>query len=99
MFAHLKWQHKAVIEYTYDSICIFRCGRTGRVGSVKDCRVDNFISTPSEIAVVQKIERAVRKMKPIPIFDIHDKEKGEEFYEPFEMKNEIETQQEFSIPY
>lgn len=30
----------------------------------------NFISKPGEIAVVQKIERAVRKGKPIPIFNL-----------------------------
>lgn len=77
----------------------FRCGRTGRVGSVKDCRVDNFISTPSEIAVVQKIERAIRKMKPIPIFDIHEVKEDDSIYEPFESEDKTEEQQEFSIPY
>lgn len=61
--------------------------------------MDSFISTPNEIAVVQKVERAIRKMKPIPIFDIHDTQKEEEVYEPFESKNEIETQPEFSIPF
>ncbi|KAL6437714.1 hypothetical protein ACFW04_004236 [Cataglyphis niger] len=78
---------------------IHRCGRTGRVGGVKDCRVTNFVSTPSEISVVQKIERAVRKMKPIPIFDIHEtKEDG--ILDLLESKNIKENQQqEFSIPY
>lgn len=62
--------------------------------------MDNFISTPTEIAVVQKIEKAIRKMKPIPIFDIHKpKEEEENIYEPFESENETEVQQEFSIPY
>lgn len=79
---------------------IHRCGRTGRVGGVKDCRVTNFISTPSEISVVQKIERAVRKMKPIPIFDIHEK-KEDGILDLLEYKNidEENQQQEFSIPY
>ncbi|XP_070168642.1 probable ATP-dependent RNA helicase DDX28 isoform X2 [Polyergus mexicanus] len=81
---------------------IHRCGRTGRVGGVKDCRVTNFISTPSEISVVQKIERAVRKMKPIPIFDIHEK-KDDGILDLHEYKNideeNEEKQQEFSIPY
>lgn len=80
---------------------IHRCGRTGRVGSVKDCRVDSFISTPSEIAVVQKIERAIRKMKPIPIFDILKPKEDDSNYQPFvsQPKIEQEIQQEFSIPY
>ncbi|XP_077276235.1 putative ATP-dependent RNA helicase Dbp21E2 [Temnothorax americanus] len=78
---------------------IHRCGRTGRVGSVKDCRVDSFISTPNEIAVVQKIERAVRKMKPIPIFDLKETQEKDDFYEPLGSENETEVQEEFSIPY
>lgn len=78
---------------------IHRCGRTGRVGSVKDCRVDNFISTPDEIAVLRKIERAIRKSKPIPIFDIHETKEEDDFYELPESKKEAEVQQEFSIPY
>ncbi|KAL6268749.1 hypothetical protein P5V15_001874 [Pogonomyrmex californicus] len=78
---------------------IHRCGRTGRVGSVKNCRVDNFISTPKEIAVVQKIERAIRKMKPIPIFDIDETKEDDTLYEPFEPQNEINMEEEFSIPY
>lgn len=87
----------AQYDILYDT---FRCGRTGRVGGVKDCRVTNFISTPSEISVVQKIERAVRKMKPIPIFDIHEK-KEDGILDLLEYKNidEENQQQEFSIPY
>jgi len=79
----------------------FRCGRTGRIGNVKDCRVDNFISTPDEIAVVRKIERAIRKSKPIPIFDIHEmkEENIDNIYESFGSENEEKMQQEFSIPY
>lgn len=43
-------------------------------------RVTNFISKPGEIVVVQKIETAVRKMKPIPVFNLLDRkdEKEEE---------------------
>ncbi|XP_011862936.1 PREDICTED: probable ATP-dependent RNA helicase DDX28 [Vollenhovia emeryi] len=78
---------------------IHRCGRTGRVSSVEDCRVDSFISTPKEIAVVQKIERAIRKMKPIPIFDINEGQKEDDTYLPFGSESEPETQQEFSIPF
>ncbi|XP_072756777.1 probable ATP-dependent RNA helicase DDX28 [Anoplolepis gracilipes] len=82
---------------------IHRCGRTGRVGSVKDCRVTNFISTPLEINVVQKIERAIRRMKPIPIFDIQDsmsiKESDTLDVPKFDNINEIDEKQEFSIPY
>nr|XP_012231835.1 PREDICTED: probable ATP-dependent RNA helicase DDX28 [Linepithema humile] len=79
---------------------IHRCGRTGRVGNVKNCRVTNFISTQWEIAVVRKIEKAIRKMKPIPIFDVNDT-KEDDFFEPFEPENldEKDVQQEFSIPY
>lgn len=49
---------------------IHRCGRIGRVGSKRDCRVTNFISRPLEIKLVQIIERAIRKGKPIPIVDL-----------------------------
>lgn len=48
----------------------FRCGRTGRIGTTGDCRVTNFICKPGEIALVQKIERAVRKLKPMPIINM-----------------------------
>lgn len=79
----------------------FRCGRTGRVGKTKDCRVTNFISTKWDIAVVHKIERAVRRMKPIPIFDIsetdEDKDDGPVF-EP-ETYEDDNVEEEFSIPY
>lgn len=87
----------------YDILCdTFRCGRTGRVGNVKDCRVTNFISTKAEIDVVQKIERAIRKMKPIPIFDICNETKEDDILnETPELQNIVETdeQQEFSIAY
>ncbi|KYN17151.1 putative ATP-dependent RNA helicase DDX28 [Trachymyrmex cornetzi] len=78
---------------------IHRCGRTGRIGNVKDCRVDNFISTLNDITVVQKIERAVRKSKPIPIFNIHKPKEEDDVYEPLESQIEMEEEQEFSIPY
>lgn len=78
---------------------VFRCGRTGRIGNIKDCRVDNFISTLNDIAVVQKIERAVRKSKPIPIFDIRVPKEEDDVYEPFGSQIETEEKQEFSIPY
>ncbi|XP_012147431.1 putative ATP-dependent RNA helicase Dbp21E2 [Megachile rotundata] len=56
---------------------IHRCGRTGRIGTVGECRVTNFISKPGEIVVVQKIEKAVRKMKPFPIFNLVNKQEQE----------------------
>lgn len=48
---------------------IFRCGRTARVGSPKDCRVINFVSRTLEIQLTQKIERAVKLNKPLPMCD------------------------------
>ncbi|XP_076239372.1 putative ATP-dependent RNA helicase Dbp21E2 isoform X2 [Calliopsis andreniformis] len=51
---------------------IHRCGRTGRVGTIGECRVTNFISKPTEITLVQKIEMAIRKMKPFPIINLRD---------------------------
>lgn len=57
---------------------IHRCGRAGRVGTIGVSRVTNFISKPSEIVVVQKIEMAVRKMKPIPVFNLLNREDEEE---------------------
>lgn len=35
---------------------IHRCGRTGRVGSEKGCRVTNFVARPGEIDITQEIE-------------------------------------------
>ncbi|KAI4496529.1 hypothetical protein M0804_000339 [Polistes exclamans] len=60
---------------------IHRCGRVGRVGSHQDCKIVNFISSPLEIKMAQKIERAIRKRKPIPIFNIM-KEQIEDDLEP-----------------
>lgn len=79
----------------------FRCGRTGRVGSVKDCRVTNFISTQTEVDVVQTIERAIRRMKPIPIFDTLNETKEDDILNLSEFQDidETDEQQEFSIPY
>ncbi|EFN69972.1 Probable ATP-dependent RNA helicase DDX28 [Camponotus floridanus] len=80
---------------------IHRCGRTGRVDNVKDCRVTNFISTRAEVDVVQKIERAFRRMKPIPIFDNRDEAKEDDILNLSEIQDIDETneQQEFSMPY
>lgn len=81
--------------------CGFRCGRTGRVGSVKDCRVTNFVSTPAEIALVRKIERATRKMKPIPICDIYGSSEEDTYEEPLDLNADYgeNIEREFSIPY
>ncbi|KAG5310347.1 DDX28 helicase, partial [Acromyrmex insinuator] len=67
---------------------IHRCGRTGRVGNVKDCRVDNFISTLNDII-----------SKPMPIFDIQEPKEEDDVYEPLESQIEMKEEQEFSIPY
>lgn len=51
--------------------------------------------------MVQKIERAIRRMRPIPIFDIHDETKEDDILNSSEFQNidETDEQQEFSIPY
>ncbi|KAK1126230.1 hypothetical protein K0M31_004863 [Melipona bicolor] len=79
---------------------IHRCGRTGRVGSRGDSRVTNFVCRLTEVVVVQKIEMAARKMKPIPIFNLVANEEEEEILEDnytgqmIEDLNEVEN-----IPY
>lgn len=83
---------------------IFRCGRVGRVGSHKDCKVINFVSNYLEIEVVKKIERAFRRGRPIPIFNItNDKMKDDP--EPLISSNDFQNDviqnidEENSIPY
>ncbi|RLU24677.1 hypothetical protein DMN91_002766 [Ooceraea biroi] len=77
---------------------IHRCGRTGRVGNIKDCRVTNFISTQSELTVVQKIEKSARRLKPIPIIDIHHN--PDDDVEGFDIEDIKQMEQEeFSVPY
>ncbi|XP_031845520.1 putative ATP-dependent RNA helicase Dbp21E2 [Nomia melanderi] len=62
---------------------IHRCGRTGRVGTIGNCMVTNFISKPAEVAIVKTLERAARRLKPIPVFDtLHQKEDEEEMMTP-----------------
>ncbi|CAK9821121.1 Probable ATP-dependent RNA helicase DDX28 [Anthophora plagiata] len=88
---------------------IHRCGRTGRVGTVGDSKVTNFICRQAEAVVVQKIEMAARKMTPIPIFNLlergreagEEKEEEEEEEEEPEYMNEIIENLENSenIPY
>lgn len=60
---------------------IHRCGRTGRIGTVGECRVTNFISKPGEVAVVQKIEKATRRMKPFPIINMTNQQEAEQIEE------------------
>ncbi|EFN78418.1 Probable ATP-dependent RNA helicase DDX28 [Harpegnathos saltator] len=95
-------KHVLNFEFPFDTAdYIHRCGRTGRVGSVKDCRVTNFISTPAEITLVRRIEKATRKMKPIPICNIYETQEDNTYEEPLDLNvdaNET-AEQEFSIPY
>ena len=73
----------------------FRCGRTGRIGSPKDCRIINFIQKPLEIIMARKIEFATRKMKPIPMVDmIHNSgdEEGQFFTTTVEENDNAETE-------
>lgn len=51
---------------------IHRCGRTGRIGSRHPGRVINFISRPLEIDLTKKIERATRRNKTLPVFDLQE---------------------------
>ncbi|CAN7999980.1 unnamed protein product, partial [Ixodes hexagonus] len=46
---------------------IHRCGRVGRVGCTVDTgRVTNFVVTPPQVELTQKIERAARQTKALP---------------------------------
>ncbi|XP_076297063.1 putative ATP-dependent RNA helicase Dbp21E2 [Lasioglossum baleicum] len=67
---------------------IHRCGRTGRVGTIGNCQVTNFISRSREITLTQKIEWATRRMKPIPIVDL-------EHSEPADVEEEILPEVEY----
>ncbi|XP_015430789.1 PREDICTED: probable ATP-dependent RNA helicase DDX28 [Dufourea novaeangliae] len=71
---------------------IHRCGRTGRIGTTGDCRVTNFICKQWEVALVQKIEKAVRKLKPIPIVNIADPNKE------LEMEDEVLGPEDYEEP-
>lgn len=72
-------------------MCVLRCGRVGRIGSPKDCRVINFISRPLEIVLTSKIEFAARKMNPIPMVDlIHNKyDEDGQFLHGSEMTSDV----------
>ncbi|EEC11686.1 helicase, putative, partial [Ixodes scapularis] len=49
---------------------IHRCGRVGRVGSTVDtCRVTNFVVTPPQVDLVQKIEASRSPTKALPRVD------------------------------
>ncbi|XP_063975914.1 probable ATP-dependent RNA helicase DDX28 [Diachasmimorpha longicaudata] len=51
---------------------IHRCGRTGRMGSKFPGRVINFICRPLEIDLTNKVERAARRGRALPIFDYEE---------------------------
>lgn len=71
-------------EFPYDlADYIHRCGRTGRCGTRGECLVTSFISTPTEIRLVQKLELARRKRKPVPMFNA------------FEDRSKLETEKEY----
>ncbi|KOC68993.1 putative ATP-dependent RNA helicase DDX28 [Habropoda laboriosa] len=90
-------QHVLNYDFPLDTAAyIHRCGRTGRVGSIGDSRVTNFISKKGEVFMVQKIEMAARRMKPIPVFNLLDssreareKEEEEKEEEDDECINEL----------
>jgi len=44
---------------------VHRAGRTGRVGSSKNCKVTTFVSFTPDIFLAQKLEYAVRTGQPI----------------------------------
>ncbi|CAL8111469.1 unnamed protein product [Orchesella dallaii] len=70
----IRTQH--VINYEFPLFIadyIHRCGRTGRVGSEKQCRVTNFISRMGEVNAVNEIEHSVRKEKVLPHVDANIK--------------------------
>lgn len=60
----------------------------------------NFISRVGEVVIVQKIEMAARKMKPIPLFNLMDKEEEELEIENDYIEEIIEDLQNVeNIPY
>ncbi|XP_043670420.1 probable ATP-dependent RNA helicase DDX28 [Vespula pensylvanica] len=99
-------RHILNYEFPLDtSDYIHRCGRVGRVNSHKDCKVINFISNYLEIQIAQKIERAFRRGRPIPIFNIMMNNMKEDV-EPLISSNDIlqndiiqNIDEENSIPY
>ncbi|XP_014483096.1 PREDICTED: probable ATP-dependent RNA helicase DDX28 [Dinoponera quadriceps] len=101
-------RHVLNYEFPFDTAdYIHRCGRTGRIGSNKHCRVTNFVSTMAEIGLVRKIEWATRKMKPIPICNIYDSQKNDISEEPLDLNADDTNVQEeeelspmpFNVPY
>jgi len=83
---------------------VLRCGRTGRIDNIdkKNCRVTNFITGGGlELIILKKIERATRKMKPIPIFNAHEnKNNDDDDDEGFDIENiNQRVEEKFSIPY
>ncbi|KAI4463300.1 rna helicase [Holotrichia oblita] len=65
-------QVKHVLNYDfplYASDYIHRIGRVGRLGSVMDCKITNFITGTRDIKLVQQIESAIRTNTEIPNVD------------------------------
>ncbi|ODM98680.1 putative ATP-dependent RNA helicase DDX28 [Orchesella cincta] len=70
----IRTQHVINYEFPlYVADYIHRCGRTGRVGSERQCRVTNFISRLGEVNTVNQIEQSVRKDKQLPHVDANIK--------------------------
>ncbi|KRT78758.1 helicase, partial [Oryctes borbonicus] len=65
-------QVKQVLNYDfplYASDYIHRVGRVGRLGSMMDCKIANFITGTQDIKLVQQIECAIRTNSEIPNVD------------------------------
>ncbi|GJQ84529.1 hypothetical protein Trydic_g20026 [Trypoxylus dichotomus] len=65
-------QVKHVLNYDfplYASDYIHRVGRVGRLGSMLDCKITNFITGSQDIKLVQQIECAIRTDSDIPNVD------------------------------
>lgn len=62
----LKVKHVINFDFPlYIADYIHRCGRTGRIGHDKNCKITNIISSRREIDLLQKIETAARTFQEL----------------------------------